>query len=59
MKRKLNEVDIPEEVHSAPPSKSSSKFETFQLDPRILRGIQAQSWANPTKVQLEAIPLAL
>ncbi|KAF2492892.1 ATP-dependent RNA helicase-like protein dbp9 [Lophium mytilinum] len=59
MKRKLNEEDVPEEVRSAPAMKSGSKFETLHLDPRLMRGIQAQSWAEPTKVQLEAIPLAL
>ncbi|KAF2803225.1 ATP-dependent RNA helicase-like protein dbp9 [Mytilinidion resinicola] len=59
MKRKLNEEGVPEEVRSAPSMKSGSKFETLQLDPRLMRGIQAQSWAEPTKVQLEAIPLAM
>jgi ATP-dependent RNA helicase DDX56/DBP9 len=73
MKRKLNENDVPEEVEeidaTAPTDTNSATeppkapepatFASFDLEPRLLRGIRDQRWSAPTPVQARAIPLAL
>ncbi|ORY18147.1 P-loop containing nucleoside triphosphate hydrolase protein [Clohesyomyces aquaticus] len=59
MKRKLNERDVPE-VASTPLTKEpETAFDSFGLEPRLLRGIRDQRWSSPTLVQAKAIPLAL
>ena len=51
MKRKLNEVDVPEEI--------SSEFSDFGLDARLVQALAAESFEKPTPVQAKAIPLTL
>jgi ATP-dependent RNA helicase DDX56/DBP9 len=36
-----------------------SSFNTFSLDPRLLRAIARLQYAQPTPIQQQAIPLAL
>ncbi|KAF2469464.1 DEAD-domain-containing protein [Lindgomyces ingoldianus] len=58
MKRKLNEHDVPE-VASVITKEPQSTFDSFGLEPRLLRGVRDQRWSSPTHVQAKAIPIAL
>lgn len=58
MKRKLNEHDVPE-VAEPLVNAPETTFASFDLEPRLLRGIRDQRWNTPTPVQAKAIPLAL
>lgn len=57
MKRKLNEVDVPEPVKqsSSPPS----GFGDLGLDSRLLQAVNREKLASPTSIQQKAIPIAL
>lgn len=59
MKRKLDERDVP--VVDAPLNSAipAPTFESLGLDPRILQAVSALKFSRPTRVQAEAIPLAL
>ncbi|KAF2727334.1 ATP-dependent RNA helicase DBP9 [Polyplosphaeria fusca] len=55
-KRKLNDDDVPTPVNE---SSAEATFDSFGLEPRLLRGIRDQKFAGPTLVQTKTIPLAL
>ncbi|KAF2868222.1 P-loop containing nucleoside triphosphate hydrolase protein [Massariosphaeria phaeospora] len=60
MKRKLDERDRPQP--SSPPKPADTpipSFASFELEPRLLRGVRDQRWNEPSKPQAEAIPLAI
>ena len=59
MKRKLNDEDVPEPVNRTQKSSTISTFESFGLESRLLQALAKQNYATPTKVQSQAIPLAL
>ncbi|KAL9125424.1 MAG: hypothetical protein Q9217_005370 [Psora testacea] len=59
MKRKLNGDGIPEPVEGAAVLHTTSAFDTFGLDARLLQAIAQQKFTTPTEVQWGAIPLAL
>ncbi|KAH7113218.1 P-loop containing nucleoside triphosphate hydrolase protein [Dendryphion nanum] len=55
MKRKLNDNMAPEPATTT----QTETFASFDLEPRLLRGIRDQKWSTPTPVQIQAIPHAL
>lgn len=62
MKRKLNEVDVPEVVGEGsekPPAPSKPTFGSLGLDARLLQATNREKFSTPTPVQTKAIPLAL
>ena len=59
MKRKLNEDDVPEPDNRTQKASTTSTFESFGLESRLLQALAKQNYATPTDVQSEAIPLAL
>ena len=74
MKRKLDANDEPsadQEMESTGPTgpdgretsrtiaKKTSDFDSFGLDPRLLKAIAKQNYVHPTPIQSESIPRAL
>lgn len=59
MKRKLNELDVPEEVAQNASIPATPTFDSFGLDPRLLQAIAAEKFSRPTPIQARAIPVSL
>jgi ATP-dependent RNA helicase DDX56/DBP9 len=62
MKRKLDENDAPTvevATDSTIQTPSTTTFESYKLDPRLLQSISKAGYTEPTAIQGQAIPLAL
>ena len=57
MKRKLNEIDVPEPVQQQ--KATARAFGDLGLDSRLLQAINREKFAAPTPIQQKAIPVAL
>jgi hypothetical protein len=58
MKRKLDQDGVPAAAE-APQRDSRPSFTTLGLDSRLLQGVAAAKFSEPTLVQAKTIPLAL
>lgn len=59
MKRKLDQLDRPQSESSDEETNGQTSFAGFDLDPRLLRAVEREGYAEPTPVQAKSIPLAL